>query len=155
VFQCGDRRRAIGQTRAALVEADHARKRFQSLGEPRKPRLFHELLDVRDETENDHEVERPTPGSLLRDADVTAAGVFRLGHHTSTPGFGRVPHCTKTRGLEATTASPIRRIDTSVGMADGESSREAAATGSPFGLGPQHPRSFVLVFVVAIQVTSS
>ena len=46
LFERGDRCRTIGQTSASLVELDHARKRLQSLGEPRESRLLHEMFDV-------------------------------------------------------------------------------------------------------------
>ena len=65
----------VGQTGAALVEADQACDRAEPFEEVRVARLLPVLLEVGDEAGEEHEVDRPVAGHLVGDAEVAAARV--------------------------------------------------------------------------------
>ena len=72
---------AVGEPRAALVEEDEAREGGEALEEVHHRRLLPHHLDVRDPARHIDEVARTVARDLVRDVEVPAARVARLGLH--------------------------------------------------------------------------
>ena len=66
---------SIRQPRPALVEADQPREGSKPAEEARQLGVFPLDLEVREESGDEHEVERPAARDLVRDVDVPALRV--------------------------------------------------------------------------------
>jgi hypothetical protein len=73
--------RAIGQSGAALVEADQAGERAEPVQHVRRGRVRPVVVEVRHEAGNEDEVERPVAGHLVGDVHVAALRVLDRRAH--------------------------------------------------------------------------
>src|SRR5262245_33858535 len=73
----------IRESIATLVEDDDSRKRTEPLQERRIAGQLVEELDVRNDSGHEDEVARTVADDLVRDADVAATSIARLGHDPS------------------------------------------------------------------------
>src|SRR5262245_35529018 len=84
VFERRDRYVAIGETGATLVEANEPSERREPFEETNRVGVFPRVLEVRQKSGYVDDVDRTTANDLIRDANVAAQGVLRLGPHAST-----------------------------------------------------------------------
>ena len=101
----GYARHAVREAGTALVEQDQAAERCEPPVERRQPRLLPAVLDVRDESGNEDEVERTVARDLIGDVDLTAPGIARLRSIHGHSLYSRRPQ-TKGRSRISAARSP-------------------------------------------------
>jgi hypothetical protein len=112
LLEAGNCRTAIGQPRAALVEADESGKRSESMQHPSETRLLPLVLNMRYEARNHDEIERTGAHYLVGDVNIPTLGVPCLGYraHAHLPGI--IPICSVRPSADELqlNVSPIRAI---------------------------------------------
>ena len=119
---------AVGETGAAPVEQDQAVEDREALEEAAHRRRLPQLLDLRDPSGQEQQVEAALAGDLVGDARIAAAGIAGRGHHQSSSISERKADAGSTDAPAARARSASQRSEVTTRTAPGSGSASSRRT---------------------------